>query len=138
MTLPRKKLVNRNVLEDFYKKLSVLDHFYKDQKIKNQLLDLAERCQDAGIKDELSMLSLQYQDPDYKGLISELTQHFYEQVYNPNEDTKTAFKQFVYMGMKATDPGSEANKFYYDLYQSVKSGDFTLDDMIEFFDTSKL
>lgn len=133
MGLPIKRLVERDKLNTFDQMLMSLICTYKDQNIKAQLISLAERCEDLNIKDELTLIALKYQDSHLSGELQELKRYFSQYIHNTESDTITSFKQFVYLAMKNTEPGSDTNKYYYELYQSIKSGEFTLDDIMEFF-----
>jgi len=132
-----KRLVERDKLDNFDQMLMFLICENKNQNIKAQLINLAERCQDSEIKDELSLLALKYQDQNIEEGLCEIKRYFSEYIHNTDVDTINSFKKFIYIGMKATVPGSETNKYYYELYQSTKRGDFTIDDIMDFFGNLK-
>lgn len=129
----KKRLVDRKTLDEFDSLLMDIIVSYQEQRFKAKLASLADRCQDDGIKDELTELALMYQDQYIRDSLLNLKRFFSDHIHNTDADTINSFKQFLYAALKSTKPGSEANKYYYDLYQDVKSGDFTIDDIMDFF-----
>lgn len=133
MDTPKKRLVDRKYLDEFDSLLMDIIGDYREQKIKSKLLSLAERCQDEGIKDELTELSLMYQDQNIRDRLLQLKRYFSTYIHNIEVDYINTFKRFLYTALKSTEPGSDTNKYYYELYQQVKAGEFTIDDIYNFF-----
>lgn len=131
--MPTNKLIPREHLKSMEFSLMEYSLFFSLNNIKrgiNEIISKHAAGNESLQKDLEALLSdVSKQEKEYSNNFELIIKHFNKFIYNPDQDTINEYKVFIYNMLKNTEVGTEQNKYLYEMYQNLKKGEMTIDDI---------